>query len=250
VYPTSLREEAMRLLDEGWSLNAASMKLGVSRAALRDWRDHGVSPRRRPDGCFVCSGRPCADPTAYAVLLGYYLGDGCVSRQRRTYSLRVSCDEGYPGIVTDVATSIVAVHPDARVHQVRAPGVVVVQSYWNHWPCVFPQHGPGRKHERALTLTPWQRDIVNVHPAALLRGLFHSDGCRTNNWATRIVSGAVKRHEYPRWQFVNHSADVRTWCTEALDLLGIAWRQSSWKCISVSTRAGVARLDDLVGPKQ
>jgi hypothetical protein len=241
----------MRLLDEGWSLNSASKYLGVSRSALRDWRDNGVDPHgRRPAACFVCAGRACADSAAYAALLGYYLGDGCVSRQRSTYSLRISCDEGYPGIVTDVGEVVEAVHPGGRVCHVRAPGVVVVQNCWNHWPCVLPQHGPGRKHERVLAQENWQREIVAAHPADFLRGLFHSDGCRVDNWTTRIVAGATKRYDYPRWQFVNHSADIRTWCTEALDLLGIPWRPSQWHTISVSTRDGVARLDELIGLKR
>src|SRR3546814_15577428 len=38
----------------------------------------------------------------------------------------------------------------------------------------FPQHGPGRKHERPIVLEPWQVGIVEAHPAAFLRGLFHS----------------------------------------------------------------------------
>ena len=29
---------------------------------------------------------------------------------------------------------------------------------WKHWPCLFPQHGPGRKHERKIRLEAWQRD--------------------------------------------------------------------------------------------
>lgn len=240
----------MRLLDKGWSLNATSKHLGVSRAALRDWRDHGVDPRGRPVPCFVCAGGHCADPAAYATLLGYYLGDGCVSPQRRTYSLRISCDERYADIVNDVGEAVEAVHPGGRVCHIRARGVVVVQNCWNHWPCVFPQHGPGRKHERDLVLEDWQCEIVKAHPAELLRGLFHSDGCRVNNWATRTVAGTKKRYDYPRWQFVNHSADIRTWCIEALDVLDIPWRQSSWHTISVSSRAGVARLDELIGLKR
>lgn len=68
--------------------------------------------------------------------------------------------------------------------------------------------------------------------------------------ARRHVAGELKRYEYPRWQFVNHSDDIRGWCTEVIDLVGVPWRQSSWKTISVSTRAGVARLDELIGPKR
>lgn len=64
-----------------------------------------------------------------------------------------------------------------------------------------------------------------------------------------MVAGVKKRYDYPRWQFVNHSSDIRDWFTEALDRLGVPWRQSNGMCISASTREGVARLDELVGPK-
>jgi hypothetical protein len=239
MHPPAVRRRALALLDTGWSLNAVSKHLGVSRSAIRDWRDIGVAPRGRAASCFVCALGLEFDASAYALLLGYYLGDGCISKARRTFTLRVSCDRKYPGIVTEVGRAITAVRPGAAVCHVTAPGVVVVQNGWNHWPCVFPQHGPGRKHDRELTLEHWQRAVVADRPADLLRGLFRSDGCRTNNWATQTVAGATKRYDYPRWQFVNHSDDIRRWCTEALDLLEIPWRQSSWKTISVSRRVPV-----------
>jgi hypothetical protein len=137
-----------------------------------------------------------------------------------------------------------------RVFHVPAPGVTVVQSHWKHWTCLFPQHGPGRKHQRAIVLQDWQTAIVEDHPADFLRGLFHSDGARVANWATRTVAGRKKRYEYPRWQFSNRSADIRDLCCWALDLSGVPWRRSNAWTISVSTRAGVARLDELVGPKR
>lgn len=249
MHPVHLREQALALLADGWSMNAVSRRLHVSRSALRVWRDRGVQPMKNAAACFRCEDGPPVDQAAYAALLGYYLGDGCVSRQRRTYSLRVSCDKEYPGIVADVARTIESVRLRARVCYVTGPGVVVVQSYWNHWPCVLPQHGPGRKHDRRLVLEDWQRDIVTAQPAGFLRGLFHSDGARTNNWATRLVGAQRKRYDYPRWQFVNHSLDIQRFCTDALDLLQVPWKQSSWKTISVSTRAGVAQLDELVGLK-
>jgi hypothetical protein len=124
-----------------------------------------------------------------------------------------------------------------------------VQSYWKHWTCLFPQHGPGRKDQRRLVLDDWQRALVEEHPGDFLLGLFHSDGCRVRNWVRRTVAGQPKRYDYPPWQFVNHSPEIRAWCCEALDRLDVPWRQSSWKTISVSTRAGVATLDAVVGPK-
>ena len=148
-----------------------------------------------------------------------------------------------------MAGLIVAVRSRGPVSYVPAPGCIVVCGYWNHWPCVFPQHGPGRKHERELTLEPWQQTIVDAHPAAFLRGLFHSDGCRVDNWVIRQVAGEAKRYNYGRWQFVNHSTDIQGFCTDALDRLAIPWRRSSWRTISVSRREGVARLDALIGRK-
>ena len=252
MYPVELRRKALVLLETGSSLNAASKRLGVSRAALREWRElPDLRGRAHTPTCpRGCDGgdrtRLGAD---YAALLGFYLGDGCLSAARTHFVLRVSCDATYPGIIADITERIEGVHPGAGVCHVPAPGAVVVQNCWKHWPCLFPQHGPGRKHQRKLELADWQRAIVAAHPAAFLRGLLHSDGCRVNNWATRMVAGVKRRYDYPRWQFVNHSSDIRDWFTEALDRLGIPWRQSNWMCISVSTRDGVARLDELVGPK-
>ncbi len=217
---------------------------GVHRSTLRAWLGEPI-----PVGeCPRCDD-VAVDPASYAALLGYYLGDGCVSRHHRYFTLRVSCDASYPGIIRDVEATIGGVRPDKRVFRVRAPGVVVVQSNWKHWPCLFPQHGPGRKHERPIVLEPWQVAIVEAHPAAFLRGLFLADGCRVRNWATRMVSGEMKKYHYPRWQFTNVSADIRELCCWALGLADVPWRQSNAKTISVSTRAGVARLDALIGPK-
>ena len=43
-----------------------------------------------------------------------------------------------------------------------SPGAIVVSTVaWQHWPCLFPQHGPGRKHERPIVLEHWQRVIVD-----------------------------------------------------------------------------------------
>jgi hypothetical protein len=237
----------MLLLDAGQSLNAVSKIVGVSRAALRSWRARGADGRVAT-ACHRHGG-PLPPREAYAELLGFYLGDGCISRVRGTYSLRISCDAQYGGIVDDVARLIEVVRRRGPVGRVTAPGCLVVCAYWNHWPCLFPQHGPGRKHERRLDMEDWQRDIVAAHAAAFLRGLLHSDGCRTRNWTTRDVGGERKRYDYGRWQFVNHSTEIRQWCTEALDALGVEWRRSNWKTISVSRREGVRRLDELVGPK-
>ena len=143
-----------------------------------------------------------------------------------------------------------AVKPGCRPHTREVRGCVITTVSWKHWPCLLPQHGPGREHERPIVLADWQRAVVEEHPGDLLRGLFHSDGCRVRNTATRTVDGVTVRRHYPRWQFVNHSEDVLGICTDTLDLVGVAWRRSGRWTVSVSRREAVATLDDLVGPKR
>ncbi len=229
---------------------------GVAAKTVRRWRKL-YEREGRPRGqshllarCPHCEdGR--LDRAAYAELFGWYLGDGWLEQQRRgVHGLHVYNDVRYPELNAGIQTLMRRVKPGCRPHTRLMPGCVVTTVSWKHWPCLFPQHGPGRKHERRLTLEPWQTALLGEHPGPFLRGLFHSDGCRANNWATRTVAGERKRYDYPRWQFTNHSTDIQAFCTDALDVLGVPWKQSSWKTISVSRREGVAVLDRIVGPKR
>lgn len=246
---------ALRASDAGMpdALNAEMH--GVALKTIRRWRREYQRRGRNRDQshllakCPRCDGVEL-DRSAYAELFGWYLGDGHIDLGRRgVYGLHIFNDAQYVGLNSHIAVLMTRVKPGCRPHTRHTNGAIVITVGWKHWPCLFPQHGPGRKHERTLALEPWQRVIVESHPADFLRGLFHSDGCRVNNWTTRVVAGERKRYDYPRWQFTNNSADLRRWCCEALELAGVPWRQSNWKTISVSTRAGVARLDELIGPK-
>jgi hypothetical protein len=246
VYPHRVRTAALARLAAGATIAGVSRDLGIGRSTLRSWRDQ--PPEVVKGECPRCEGVPL-DTRAYAALLGYYLGDGCVSVRERYAALRVSCDRGLPRIVADVDECLRSVRPGMTVFHVPAPGTVVVQAHWKHWPCLFPQHGPGRKHERPIVLEPWQREIVVAHPGDFLRGLFHSDGARVANWAIRMVTGERRRYAYPRWQLSNRSEDILGLCCWALDLVGVSWRRSSRHHVSVSRRADVTRLDELIGPK-
>ena len=113
-------------------------------------------------------------------------------------------------------------------------------------PVLFPQHGPGRKHERPIKLVGWQRAVTEVRARDLVRGLIHSDGCRY--LARQRVGG--KTYEYVRYCFSNRSGDVLTIFSDHLDLLGIAWTQPNDHTVAIDRRAEVAKLDAFVGPKR
>jgi hypothetical protein len=248
MYDDHVRSQATRMRAAGATWSEISRSLGISRSTLRLWEATG-GRRTHQSRCPRCEPVDL-DPVAYAALLGYYLGDGCLSRHPRFWALRVSCDARRPGIIADVTACIDQVRTDGKVFHVDVPGAVVVTSNWQHWTCLFPQHGPGRKHTRSILLEDWQRVIVEAHPGPFLRGLFHSDGCRSDNWTQHVVAGEMKRYDYPRWLFSNVSADIRELCCWALDLAGVAWRQNNWNSISVARREAVARLDDLIGMKR
>jgi hypothetical protein len=123
-------------------------------------------------------------------------------------------------------------------------------SSWKRWPEVLPQHGPGRKHARPIVLEGAQRAIVNAHPWAFLRGLLHSDGCRTvNRFKAELPSGRIAEYEYPRWFFSNLSADTRGLFCTTCERLGLRWTQSNHRNSSISHRRSVALIDRNVGPK-
>jgi hypothetical protein len=120
-------------------------------------------------------------------------------------------------------------------------GCVVVSLYSKHWPCLLPQHGPGRKHTRTIRLEPWQEVLVKEATEDFVRGLIDSDGWRVvaNDRGVRSI----------RYHFSNRSEDIHGLFTCALDDLGIPWTRSSKKIVSVYRKAATARLDEFVGPK-
>ena len=141
------------------------------------------------------------------------------------------------------------VMPGAKTGRVQRKGCTEVKSYSEHWVCMFPQHGPGKKHERPILLDEWQELVLEDHPEEFIRGLIHSDGCRVTNWTTRLVAGEKKRYEYPRYHFTNESEDIRNLFTDTLDVLGIEWRYNNRNTISIAQRDSVAAMDTFVGPK-
>ena len=89
-------------------------------------------------------------PEAYCYLLGLYLGDGCISRRARVWHLRITLDKKYPAIIDRCRLAINILMPGQRAGLVqrveRMRRRFTLSS--KHWPCLFPQHGPGKKHTR------------------------------------------------------------------------------------------------------
>jgi hypothetical protein len=157
-------------------------------------------------------------------------------------------DGAYPRVIAECEAAMSLVMPSNRVRVTRraGDGAVDVGVYSQHWPCLFPQHGPGHKHRRDIELVDWQRTLADRYPHRFLRGLIHSDGCRAIN----TIKHPNKTYSYPSYQFGNRSADIRAIFCEYCDKLGIEWRQMNRFNISVARAESVARMDEFIGPKR
>jgi hypothetical protein len=194
MHPQATVDRARALSELGVFDREVALIVGVPLRTVRKWRTGrrrapGRGPARVP--CPRCDEdvtlpEPCAD---YAYLLGLYLGDGHIvlagDRSKAVWRLSVWCANDWPGLVQECARVMRAIRPDNQVSLRQKQGCIEVSSYSRHWPCLFPQHGPGKKHTRKIELADWQHAIVDRHPGEFARGLFHSDGYRGVNRVRR-----------------------------------------------------------------
>ncbi len=246
----------LRLRDDGWNLSQIQRETGIARATIRCWEAGPIPPVRRQlrgTACFRCHPYrfpiPGITELAYAQLLGLYLGDGCISAHARdVFRLRITLDRAYPMIVEECAALIAILAPENKVSVTRRADCRVDEpsAYWRHWPCLFPQHGPGVKHHRPIVLEPWQREIVDAYPWRFLRGLIQSDGYRGMN----TIRHPKRTYAYARYQFSNRSSEIRELFCEYCDRVGVEWRRMNRWTISVARRGSVAMMDRHIGPKR
>ncbi len=251
--PRALSKESQdrvrALLGDGLGDDEISRHTGVGRATVRRWRRRGF-PTPTVPVTFQPERWGADRRKIYSYLLGQYLGDGYVGLIGDSSSLVLACDAQYERIIEECCAAIAEFAPDppALLPPPETKGTRIV-SYWAGWRLMFPQHGPGRKHERDIHLEEWQQVIVDEFPKALIRGLIHSDGSRCMNTFTVELKNGPRQYSYPRYFFTNYSADIRRIFCEACDRVGIKWSRSNWRNISISHRRSVALLDAFVGEK-
>ncbi len=238
-------EEVQRLIATGKNDCEIARLTGIPRKTVWEWRRRPPSsdrPRAGQSACGVEHDLPSLPGKPYAYLLGLYLGDGCISKAARSYTLRVTCDKRYPSIIHRCRQAIDALFPRQRAGVYwRRSGCADVYQCSKHWPCLLPQHGPGRKHHRKIALERWQQEIVDRETEEFVMGLIHSDGCRVVANDRGVLS--------VRYHFSNRSEDIIGLFTAALDRLGITWRRSDKYTVSIYRKAATARMDEFIGPK-
>jgi LAGLIDADG-like domain len=236
--------DVQRLIAAGMNDCAIARRTGIPRPTVRGWRCRPRRRLRRPSassGCGIDHDFPALPAAAYCYLLGLYLGDGCISRNRRVWRLRIILDAKYPAIIDRCREAIDFLMPGQRAAVLQRKGCIEVSLYSKHWPCLLPQHGSGKKHTRRIALEPWQQALVDQETEEFIIGLIHSDGCRVVANDRGVTS--------IRYHFSNRSEDILGLFTTALDQLGIPWTRSTKYIVSGYRKAATARLDEFVGPK-
>jgi len=247
MQPLEIRNHALELVAAGINDYEIARRLGVPRTTVRDWRNPRYAPKRTGRvPCHRCwqPGAPVVlDAGDYAELLGIYLGDGCISSGPRTERLRIFLDAKHATIVAETEMLLRRCFPENRVGRgSRHHGRMAVLSvYTRHLSCLFPQHGPGKKHERPIVLEDWQASLCADAPWRLLRGLIRTDGC--------VFVNRTGRYEYLSYAFCNISQDILDLFERTCLELGMRPRRTG-RDVRLNRREDVARMLEHVGTKE
>jgi hypothetical protein len=247
VHAISTRAAAMELIHRGLNDCEVARRTGVPRSTIRDWRRPSYVPKLSSSRCPRCWRRARRridfSDIDYAELLGLYLGDGHITRGPRTDRLRLSLDSRYRSIVEETVALLERSFPQNQVGRHREDGgsCTIVWIYSNHLTCLFPQHGPGKKHQRPILLEPWQERIVEAEPWAFLRGCIRSDGC--------IFINPTGAYRYLSYEFANRSPDIRELFVSTCKLVGVNCRTYRDR-VRICRRQSVQLLAANVGIKE
>ncbi len=256
MHPPEIKQEALRLVAAGLNDCEVSRRLGIPRPTVRDWRRPTYTPREHAPSrnscprCWRAAKPMCFSAEDYSELLAVYLGDGCISTHPRTQRMRVALDMKYPGIIADLRVLLERCFPYNDVDEVQSIGCVHVSLYSTHLGCLFPQHGPGKKHERRIILERWQRELVEAAPWPFIRGCIRTDGCAFIN---RTDVHRERPYEYLSYQFSNMSSDIIRMFVDACTAVGVFTRvncdaKGRWD-VRINRRDSVALMLEHVGLK-
>ena len=227
MHRPEIREEALRLVAAGVNDCEIARRLGSPARPCATGAGRATSPAgsRARAAAAGSARRRSPEPTTPSCSACIW-ATATSARLARTQSLRIFLDARYPAIVDDTEALLRRCFPDNRVGRVALPrrrGWLCSGPTAAHLACLFPQHGPGKKHERRILLEDWQRSIVEAAPWAFLRGCIRSDGC--------VFVNRTGRYEYLSYGFANYSADI-------LDLFESTCRRQGLRPRRYAARSG------------
>lgn len=157
---------------------------------------------------------------AYAYILGFYLGDGCLGQPNKTgrgFVLQITNQADFLDMNTRIVAALECLFPTKRVtfYKRLNSNAIDIKLCAMDLNILFP-HGKGTKHTRKIVLERWQKDIIREYPKSFIRGMLESDGCR---FAPRLKACPT----YIIYQFHNCSKDLHLIIHEIANQLGLAY---------------------------
>jgi hypothetical protein len=243
MHAARLKAAALALARQGVPDRDIAQRLQLPHSTVRGWRRSPADRDAQP--CPRCWQRTTPvrlDADDYAELLGLYLGDGHISPFERTQRLRLHLDARYPIVVDEAESLLRRAFPTNRVGRAsrHSGSMIILCVYHRHLSCLFPQAGPGKKHERPMALEPWQVAFVDAEPWRFLRGCIRSDGC--------VFINRTGRYEYLSYEFSNLSRDIVDLFVGTCERLGLRPRRYR-RYVRLYRRQDVALLLREVGTK-
>jgi hypothetical protein len=146
-------------------------------------------------------------------------------------------------IVAESSALLARCFPNNAVNPLyRHDGAMTVLSLYSvHLPCLFPQHGPGKKHQRAIKLEDWQQAAIDRAPWRFLKGCIRSDGCSYIN--------RTGPYEYLSYEFFNCSSDILDLFCATCAGTGVEYRRYARR-VRIYRRPSVALMKAHVGVKR
>lgn len=225
TYSQEQKDQVKSLFEDGKNKCEISRITGIPRATLTKWI-HPTYIRKtgKPRNTY----KPIVDfesylnteekKRAYSFILGVYLCDGHISRYKtfRAPCIRFFNDLKYPLNTQEWKEKLQIILPENKinVYKKSESNCCVVLAYSRKLLDLFPQYGEGKKHDRKLTLAPWQKQILDQYPEEFIRGCIQSDGCIY----TQKISD---KFSYKRYNFINKSEDIINFFLSSLERIGI-----------------------------
>ncbi len=239
-----------RRLIEGASIRQIGRELNVDHSTVSYWIKNDFACEMRSKQLQVeeiheiCNTKS----VAYSYILGCYLGDGHISQLPRTQRLRLFSGTAHPTIVQDQINALNILFSNVVNHkESKTSKMEVITVHNTQLDIYFPQHDVGKKHDRDVSLKPWQQTIIDKEPECFIKGLIDTDGCLYDNG--RYVKDDGEKTYLPSYQFTNKSKDILKMYTDVLDKFDIHYTYVSKKCGSVNIftrdRVNVKKLFDV-----
>lgn len=168
----------------------------------------------------------------YTYILAQYFGDGYINKTERTWKLRISNDKKYESINCLIEDCLSILFPDNSISRCNKIGCWDICVHSRKLPILFPHLGVGKKHERKISLTIEQLELLKMYPKDFILGCLHSDGAKCKRKTTN--------HFY---QFTNLSLDIKEFFEIACSHLQIPLKNIKAKNVYIYKKEYITIID-------